>query len=434
MSRGAVAIVATMDTKGEEAAFLGHWFRSRGYDVRIIDTGTVADPAQPLAATDVRREDVARAGGVGLDALASMRRDEAMATMGRGAGVILRGWYERRQLAAVIGIGGNQGTAVSSLAMRGLPFGTPRVLVSTVASGNMRPFIEHSEIAVVFSVGDLLGGPNRVTRPVLTRAAGMLAGMIEACAADAPPAASGSGGVTSPAVAITALGNTQAAVTGVMARLRSRAYEVVPFHASGAGGSAMESLVRAQTFQAVADLTPHELVGDVLGDDIYAPVQTGRLIAAGEVGIPQLVAPGGLDYFVFGTPETVPERYRGRPTHYHNPYNTNVRATADELARLGAVLAARLNAARGPTAFLYPRRGWSVIGRQGGPLWDPAANEALREAVRDALRPSVRYVEVDAWINDPQFAEEAAAIVCEWLDERAGWGQPRQQAGGGVPC
>ncbi len=432
MSRaGVVAIIATMDTKGEEAVFLSDWFRAQGHEVRIVDVGTAADPPHPLAASDVRRGEVARAAGVRVDALASMRRDEAMAAMGRGAGAVLHAWCDGRRLAGVIGVGGNQGTAVSSLAMRALPFGIPRVLVSTVASGNIRPFIEHSEIAVVFSVGDLLGGPNRVTRPVLIRAAGMLAGMIDS---STPSGGSGPRDVAAPAVAITALGNTHAAVTRVMSRLRSRAYEVVPFHASGAGGSAMESLVRAGEFDAVIDLTPHELVGEVLADDIYAPVHAGRLTAAGAVGIPQVVAPGGLDYFVFGTPGTVPDRYRARPTHYHNPYNTNVRATADELTSVGRVLADRLNAARGRVAFLYPLRGWSFIGRIGGPLWDPAANDALREAVRQTLRTSVRYVEVDAWINDPQFADEAAAIVCEWLGQRDVSGHPREQAEGGVPC
>lgn len=428
---GVVAIIATMDTKGEEAVFLRDWFRARGHAVRIVDVGTVADSPHPLASSDVRREEVAWAAGVRIDALASMRRDEAMAAMGRGAGVILHAWCDEQRLAGVLGIGGNQGAAVSSLAMRGLPFGTPRVLVTTVASGNMRPFIEHSEIAVVFSVGDLLGGPNRVTRPVLIRAAGMLAGMIDASGLPADP---GPREPAVPAVAITALGNTHAAVTRVMSRLRSHAYEVVPFHASGAGGSAMESLVRAGQFEAVIDLTPHELVGEVLGDDIYAPVHAGRLTAAGEAGIPQVVAPGGLDYFVFGTPETVPERYRGRPTHYHNPYNTNVRANADELAHLGRVLADRLNGARGPAAFLYPLQGWSFIGRKGGPLWDPAANDALRDAVRRSLRPGVRYVEVDAWINDPEFADQTAAIVCDWLGPRDVREQPREQAEGGVPC
>lgn len=426
-----VAVVATLDTKDQEALFLREWFRSRGREVRLVDVGTAQDSRVVLAGSDVRRAGVAEMAGASLEALAMMRRDEAMATMGRGAGAVLRAWHDAHVLAGVIGIGGNQGTAIGSLAMRALPLGAPCVLVSTVASGNLRPFIEDRDIAVVFSVGDLLGGPNRVTRPVLIRAAGMLLGMMDATA---PVEAPASVVPVSPAVAVTALGNTHAAVMRVMARLAARGYEVVPFHASGAGGSAMEALVRQGEFEAVVDLTPHELVGEVLGDDIYAPVRPGRLTVAGEAGIPQVVAPGALDYFVFGAPSTIPDRYRGRPTHHHNPCNTNVRATAEELRLLGQALAERLNRARGPVVFLYPLRGWSYIGREGGPLWDPAANDALRETVRHALRRGIRYVEVDAWINDPRFGDEAAAVASALLEKRGRPVRLRAQAEGGVPC
>lgn len=442
MTSRVIAIIATLDTKAEEARFLQVWFRARGYDARLVDVGTARDPQPPVAGPDVPRETIAAAAGVSLPSLLSMRRDEAMAAMGRGAGIVLQAWLADGVLAGAIGIGGHQGTTIGSLAMRALPLGLPRVLVSTVASGNVRPFIGHSDIAIVCSVGDLLGGPNRVTRPVLVRAAGMLAGMIGAAVprAAAAPATATADPVTAtadpaaPAAAVTALGNTHAAVVRVMERLRERGYEVVPFHASGAGGSAMEALVREGTFEAVIDLTPHELVGEVLGDDIYTPVVPGRLTAAGASGIPQVVAPGGLDYFVFGSEETVPPRYRGRATHHHNPYNTNIRATADELRRVGEVLAGRLNSACGPTAFLYPLKGWSYIGREGGPLWDPDANEALRVVVRRLLRPDVRYVEVDAWINDVRFADEVAAVACEFLAARPSPDRARTQAEGGVPC
>lgn len=427
----AIAIIATMDTKADEARFLRDWFRLRGCEPRLVDVGTAHDPGVSLSGADVGRERVTAAAGVSLDALASMRRDDAMATMGRGAGAVLRTWCHARELSGVIGIGGNQGTAISSLAMRALPPGIPCVLVSTVASGNVRPFIEDRDIAVVFSVGDLLGGPNRVTRPILARAAGMLRGMIDAAASAEDPRA---GATAVPAVAVTALGNTHAAVTRVMERLRERGYEVVPFHASGAGGSAMEGLVRDGLFEAVLDLTPHELVGEVLGDDIYAPVHPGRLTAAGAAGIPQVVAPGGLDYFVFGAEATVPDRYRGRPTHHHNPYNTNVRATAEELRQIGRALADRLNAARGPAALLFPLRGWSYIGREGGPLWDPAANNALRETLQQRLRAAVRYVEVDAGINDPRFGDEAAAVACAFLQTRGRSLPVRAPAKGDLPC
>ncbi len=431
MAARVIAILATVDTKGAEAYFLRDWFRGRGYEARVVDVGTGQDPRFPPGPSDVRWEAVAEAGGCSPAALRSMRRDAVMAAMGSGAGAVLRPWREQGTLAGVIGIGGHQGTTISGLAMGTLPLGVPRVLVSTVASGNVRPFLGCSDVAIVFSVGDLLGGPNRVTRPILVRAAGMLVGMIEA----APPSGTAGDAARAPAaVAVTALGNTHAAVTRVMADLGARGYEVVPFHASGAGGSAMEWLVRQGEFAAVIDLTPHEFLGEVLGDDIYTPVQPGRLTAAGAAGIPQVVVPGGLDYFVFGAEETVPQRYRGRPTHHHNPYNTNVRASAEELHRVGKALAERLNNARGPVAFLVPLRGWSHIGREGGPLWDPQANEALREVVRRTLRTGLRYIEVDAAINDPSFADEVAAVACEFLGPGNGAARPRERAEGGVQC
>lgn len=406
-----VAVLATLDTKGAEALFLKRRLAIRRYDARLVDVGTLEDPRIPLGAADVRREWVSAAGGVPLEALRTLRRDEAIAVMGRGAAVVLQAWAREGLLAGVIGIGGHQGTAIAGTAMRALPLGLPKVLLSTVASGNIRPFVGSSDIAVMFSVGDLVGGPNRITGPVLVRSIAMLSGMIE-------------GGTVRlakhqrPAVAVSALGNTQGVVTRVMASLQAEGYEVVPFHASGAGGTAMEGLVEGGVFAAVMDLTPHELLGEVLGSDIYQPVQPGRLTAAGRTGVPQVVAPGGLDYFVFGPAETVPERFRGRPTHYHNPYNTNVRAAADELRKVGYALAERLNLARGPVAFLYPLRGWSYVGREGGPLWDPVANDALREAVRRALRPEIYYSEIDAEINDPLFADEVVRVAAELLKGR----------------
>lgn len=414
--RGLIAIVATLDTKGREAAFLREWLGSRGYEVTLVDVGLLGAPQCAVGKHDVSGERVAAAAGASLAELRAARRDRAMAAMAHGAGAILHGRAADGGLAGAIGLGGNQGTAIACTALRTLPLGLPKVMVSTVASGNLRPLIGSSDIAVVFSLADLLGGPNRITRGVLERAAGMLAGMIEATAA-APPDGDGaalSARGSGPAVALTALGNTHDAVTRIIAQLQGRGVEVVPFHASGAGGSAMERLIRDGVFAGVVDLTTHELLGEVWGEDIYAPTEPPRLAAAGLAGLPQVVAPGGLDYFVFGPPESVPGRFSGRPAHHHNLYNTNVRATGEELARVGQVLGERLNDARGPVAFLYPLRGWSQIGREGGIMWDPEANEALRRSLQGVLRRDrVRYREIDANINDPLFADEA---VREFLD------------------
>lgn len=411
-----VAVLATLDTKGEEAAFLRERLGGWGLDARLVDVGVLAEASVPLGGRDVPRREVAAAAGVSVEALPSLRRDRAMAAMGQGAARILQGWHAEGRLAGAIGIGGNQGTAIAAMAMRPLPLGLPRVLVSTVASGDLRPYIGSADIAVLFSVGDFVGGLNPLIRGVLARAAGMLAGMVEA--SQEPLALVSS---ERPVVALTVLGNTHPAAVRILRELRQRGYEVVPFHASGAGGSAMEQLMRRGAFAGVVDLTTHELLGAVLGDDIYAPVEPGRLMVAGELGLPQVVAPGSLEYFVFGPESSVPPRYRGRAIHHHNPYNTNVRATPEELARAGEELARRLNAARGPVAFLDPLRGWSQIGSPGGPLWNPEGHAAFRAAFLGALDGSrVRYEVLDVAINDPAFADRVVETFVALHEEALG--------------
>jgi uncharacterized protein (UPF0261 family) len=414
--RRVVAVIATLDTKGLEAGFLRDRLREQGYAVRVLDVGITGDAQCATGDEDVPAAAVAAAADTSLDALRTARRDHSMAAMGRGAAHVLGRWAAEGALAGAMGLGGNQGTAIACTALRSLPLGLPKVMVSTVASGNIRPYIGASDIAMVFSLADLLGGPNRITRMVLVRAAGMLHGMITASAA--PEVRSGpadaAGSAHRPAVALTVLGNTHAAALRITDGLGARGFEVVPFHASGAGGAAMERLVDAGFFAGVVDLTPHELLGEICADDIYAPAEGRRLIAAGRQGLPQVVAPGGLDYFIFGPPESVPARFRGRPTHHHNPYNENVLAAAEERAQAGRLLAERLNAARGSAAVVYPLRGWSHIGREGGVMWDPAGAEAFRRSLRAVLRTDrVRYREIDANINDPVFADEVVRVFLE---------------------
>lgn len=408
-----IAILATLDTKGPEAAFAAALLRERyGREPWVIDVGTVGEAVG--LAPSVRREEVLAAAGWTPAQLASARRDEAMATMGRGAGRLLAQLHAAGRLDGVLALGGNQGTAIAGLALQGLPLGLPKVILSTVASGNIRPYIGHSDSAMLFSVADLLGGPNSVTRPMIARAVGALVGMVDVAAPLVP---------ASPRVAsLTALGNTEPAARRVQAALVGDGWEVITFHASGACGSAMEQLIEQGAIHAVIDLTPHELLGELFGHDIYAPTRPGRLLAAGRRGIPQVVATGGLEYFCFGPPETVPPPFRGRPTHHHNPFNVNVRATRAEMAALGAELARRLNQATGPTAVVIPRRGWSVVGSPGGPLHDPAANAALVAALRAELRPNIPVEEVDATINDPLFADRCVA----WLHRLTAEAAPPQ--------
>lgn len=409
----AIAILATLDTKALEAAELERLIRAQGAQPRIVDVGR-GGPGEGLAPTPAAAAGaVAEAAGTTLERLRDCRRDEAMRAMGEGAGRVLADWHSRGELGGALAVGGNQGSAIAAVALRELPLGVPKLIVSTVASGDVRPYVGDADVAMLFCVGDLLGGPNSVTGPVLANAAAAMCGMADARGASFERAER--------TVALTAFGNTHAAAVRAMERLRARGCEAVPFHASGACGSAMERLIAEGRVHGVLDLTTHELLAELYPEDIYAPIRPGRLTAAGARGIPQVVAPGGLDYFCFGPPETVPERLRGRATHHHNPYNLNVRASGEELERVGRELAARLNGATGPATVLVPTLGWSEVGSPGGVLHDPQANAALVSALREELRPDVPLVELETTINDPAFAELAADTLGDLL-EGAGHG------------
>jgi uncharacterized protein (UPF0261 family) len=261
---------------------------------------------------------------------------------------------------------------------------------------------------MMFSVADLLGGPNPVTAPILHAAAAATAGMVAAPAAVPEPTGR-------PVVATTAFGNTHAAVITASERLAEAGVDTIAFHASGACGSAMERLVGEGMFDGVLDLTTHELLGEIEPADIYAPVRPGRLTAAGRRGIPQVVVPGGCEYYCFGSEDTIPARLRDRAVHRHNPLNTNVRTSAAELDRLGRLVVSRINAARGPTAVLVPQLGWSEVGSPGGVLHDPQANAAYVAQLRDGLAGHIGYRELDLTINDPRFGAEAADTMLRLL-------------------
>ena len=291
---------------------------AQGYRAIIVDVGPLGPPGVP---PDVSSEDVARSGGWELPALIkTQERDRVMEAMGTGATKLLFKLYQEKKIQGVIGIGGNQGTAIASMAMRALPFGFPKYLVSTVASGNIRPYVGCKDIGMVFSVGDLLGGPNAVTRSVLANAVAAVVGMAE----HGTRVTVTSGERT---VAVTALGNTEPAVREAVKLLHERGFQVIPFHASGAGGSAMEELIADGIIHAVLDLTPHELTEEVVGLGAYVPVSAGRLKAAGAMGIPQVVSTGGMEYLAFGPRESIPRRLRRRKIYMHNPYNANVKVS-----------------------------------------------------------------------------------------------------------
>lgn len=401
-----IAIVCTMDTKGREAAFLKERIEERGNTALLVDVST---SGTPQCRPDISNSHVSQEAGRELsELLCCGSREEMMATMGAGAARVLMEQWQRGALDGVIGIGGNQGTAIASTAMRGLPLGLPKFLVSTVASGNIRPFIGYKDIPIVFSVGDLLGGPNVVTRSVLANSIAALIGMIE-------HGERVQLSTTKKTIAISALGNTETAVTYAMESLRGGGLESIAFHASGPGGSAMEELIEAGLIDGVLDLTPHELTEEVVGVGAYVPVVPGRMTAAGKKGIPLVVATGSMEYLCFGPRSTIPEAYQNRPIYMHNPYNANVKLSHDELQDVAGVLASRLNASVGKVALFVPAKGWSVYGAEGGPFYDPDGYRLFIDTLERGLSPGVSYRLMDNTINDVVFVDACVAKLREFL-------------------
>ena len=399
-----IAIITTMDTKAPEAVFIADFIRQRGHEALLIDAGPLSGPE---IKADFSNKDVAAAANSDLPRLLKSRRDEIMAAMAMGVGKILLKLYAEGKLDGVIGIGGNQGSSIAATAMRGLPIGFAKSLVSTVASGNIRPYIAYSDISVTFSVSDLVGGPNPVSRSILSNAAAAVMGMAEM----------GEGVRNSrpeKTVALTALGNTEASASRIFRILRSEGCEVITFHASGAGGSAMEDLIEQGIFGALVDLTPHEIAEEIAGVGTYKPIRPGRMGAAGKAGIPQLVSVGGLEYFCAGARESLPPSHRRRKIYMHNPLNANVKLTRGEMAATAALMAERLNLAKGPVRILIPLKGWSVYGAKGGPFYDPKGNALFIETLHEKISaPNIQIQEVDAHINDEAFADLCARTILE---------------------
>jgi uncharacterized protein (UPF0261 family) len=409
--KGNIAILGTLDTKGQEVAYMKGLLEAQGHSTVIIDVAPLGPPGVP---PDFSNEEIARRAGWELSNLIQTgERGRLMEEMGKGAMQLLLHLYQEGKIDGVIALGGNQGSAVASTAMRALPFGFPKYLVSTVVSGNIRPYIGYKDIGVVFSVGDFLGGANPVTRSVLANAVSAMMGMVEH--------ARGDGRVElepgERTIAVTALGNTEPGARLAVKQLHKKGFQVIPFHASGAGGSAMEELIEQGIIHGVLDLTPHELTEEVVGVGAYVPVNPGRLRAAGAKGIPQVVSTGGMEYLCFGPKESIPLRLRKRKIYMHNPLNANVRVSRKEMAQVGKTMAERLNEARGMTAVLIPLRGWSIYGGKGGPLYDEVGYKIFLKALKNNLRAHIRLEEVNAHINDALFVDRCVKQLVEFMNE-----------------
>ncbi|MCL6522736.1 MAG: Tm-1-like ATP-binding domain-containing protein [Firmicutes bacterium] len=389
-----VVVLGTLDTKGRELAYVRDVIREQGLDTLLVDAG-VTDPA---VEPDIPRQEVGRAAGVDPDELARRRdRGAAVAAMARAAAATVRRLYDEGRLDAILCLGGSAGSSIGAAAMQQLPVGVPKLLVSTMASGDTRPYVGVKDVTLMYSVIDI-SGLNRFSRLVLGNAARAVAGMAAGRAAAGESGRAGE----KPLIAATMFGVTTPCVTAAREYLESRGYEVLVFHATGSGGRAMEGLVDDGLVGAVLDVTTTEWADELVGGVLNAGPQ--RLEAAGRKGIPQVVSVGALDMVNFGPPETVPEKFRGRRFYPHNPTVTLMRTTPEECAELGRILAEKLNRATGPTKVFLPLRGLSMIDADGQPFWDPEADRALFDALRRHLRPEIERVELDLHINDPEFA------------------------------
>jgi uncharacterized protein (UPF0261 family) len=385
-----VLLIGTLDTKGEELAFVRERLLAAGVDVLVADAGTLGPPSglEP----NVTREELAAEVGADVDTLTD--RGAAVATMADAAAVLARRLHADGRIEGVLGAGGSGNTAIATAAMRALPVGVPKLMVSTMAAGDTRDYLGGADVTLMASVTDV-AGLNSISARILANAAAAMAGML-----GAPPVELGE---QRPLIGATMFGVTTPCVTRAREGLEARGYEVLVFHATGTGGRAMEALVDAGYLAGVLDATTTELCDDLVGGVLSAGPD--RLEAAGRAGLPQVVSLGALDMVNFGARDTVPPQFEERNLYVHNPSVTLMRTTAEECAELGRRIARKLSAATGPVALFVPLGGVSMIDAPGQPFFDAEADAALYEALRSGVGPNVELIELDYNINEDAFAD-----------------------------
>jgi uncharacterized protein (UPF0261 family) len=396
-----IGVIGAFDTKGVEYAFLRDALIAEGASVFTVNTGILG--TTDLFPVDCETAEVVNAAGADLALLRHNHdRGEAMKAVARGAAALMPKLVRTYDLDGVIGMGGTGGTSVVTAAMQALPIGFPKLCVSTAASGNVAQYVGTKDIMMMPSVVDV-AGINRISRLVLTRAAGAIVGMASA---KIPAATS-----DRPLIAASMFGNTTDCVNACAKALTAAGYEVLIFHATGSGGRTMESLVDAGLVEAVLDLTTTEWADTIAGGVFDAGED--RLSAPGRRGVPHLISNGCIDMVNFGPPSTVPQRYAGRKFHEWNPSVTLMRTNREENQRMGRVFAEKANAAQGPVAFLLPLKGVSILDGDGQPFCDRAATAAFTAELKLHLNPSIPLVEVEANINDPEFSTRAVEMLLE---------------------
>ena len=393
-----VGIVGTMDTKGLEFEFIKTQIESAGVSTCVINTGILGEPQ---LAPDVSADEVAQAGGSSLQALRDEGdRGNSVTVMAQGAAALVAEKHAAGEIDGIISLGGSAGTTIGTTAMQAVPVGVPKIMVSTLASGDTSPYVQSKDICMMYSVVDI-AGINRLSRQILANAAGAIVGMVNA---EVPEATT-----DKPLIAATMFGVTTPCVTKAREALEEAGYEVLVFHATGTGGQAMEDLVKGGFLVGVLDVTTTELADELVGGILSAGPD--RLEAAGQTGLPQVVAPGALDMVNFGPPDTVPEKFSDRLFYQHNPTVTLMRTTAEETAELGRIMARKLSEAQGPTTVIIPIQGVSAIDKTGQPFDSPEARKAWRENLKAHIGDNVTVIEMDAHINDDAFAIKLAETL-----------------------
>jgi uncharacterized protein (UPF0261 family) len=399
-----VLLVGTLDTKGVEMHFVRHLLHEAGINTLVLDAGIMGPPS---FAADIPRERVFAAAGTSLEAIRrTADRGKAIEAAARGAVVVAL--QHAADVQGILALGGSAGTTIGTAVMRAFPFGVPKLMVSTLASGQVRPYVGVRDILMMHSVVDI-SGLNRITRTVLANAAHAMIGMIKGKAR--PTVAADN----KPTIAATMFGVTTPCVDAARKLLEADDYGVLVFHATGTGGTTMESFVRDGLICGVLDLTTTELADELVGGILSAG--RDRLTAAGLRGVPQVISLGALDMVNFGPPETVPDRFRDRRFYQHNPNVTLMRTTPEENDELGKEIAHKASAARGPTAVLIPLQGVSALDAEGQPFWQPQADAALFQSLRNWMSPQVRLIELDMHINNPLFAETAVRTLREMMQQ-----------------
>jgi uncharacterized protein (UPF0261 family) len=398
----AVLLIGTLDTKGRELGFLRDRLRSEGLKVLVIDAGS-GDPES--IEPEISRHRVFEAAGSSLDEVHRHRdRGRAVTEATRGVALLVEQLLVDGEVEGLLAIGGSAGTTIGTTAMRAAPFGLPKIMVSTLASGETRPYVGGSDLMMLPSIADL-AGLNRITRRVLTNAADAMIGMVRGQSTPDPEASASDG----PLITATMFGVTTPCVDRARTRLEAQGAEVIVFHATGVGGQAMERLICDGHVDGVLDLTTTELADELVGGVLSAGPD--RLTAAVDAGVPQVVSVGALDMVNFGPLETVPDRFRSRTFHVHNPTVTLMRTQSTECKAIGEQIAQVLWNARVETIVLIPERGVSALDAPGQPFYDPEADSALFSAIRDGLRGAThtRVESLPMHLNDPAFADAAVA-------------------------